>query len=525
MKALSILLLSLLVAILPGVGLALEIPENYTNSITALDFYPGGARFTFTVDPYDQDGNFKFTLPGSFNSDSIQLLNPEELYGDIHVEKFSRTRWTPSRLEALKNECDRQAQEIAKLNAKKSSLSQTLSMLEEFRPEKSTPDELLNYIKNTQALRLETETELADLNKKISDEQEKLKMLNDELNSKRPRGENIFLVITGRTAGKAEISAFTSAASWSPRHVLNLDSDSGNVTASMYVTLSQKTGLDYTGDIVLHTKNPGENITTPSLDPLRVAIKPKEQPIAKVGTASYSRANKAMRAAPEMQLDMMAEAPMLIEEAIEENKGPAVKETLSDRVIEIEGFVPGDGTEKEFETEISENLLKAQLILTLIPEKRNNAWIIASMDKGNEKLIPAPATLRVDGYESGKIFIGEYETQKSIPFGYAEQITIKKEALVEKTGVSWFSGVFAGGYKLEITNGSSTEKIITVKDRLPIPTDEKIKLDVKKIDPKEKERDRENRLTWEITVPGGQTVPIIVDYSLSYPSGEELQYK
>ena len=102
---------------------------------------------------------------------------------------------------------------------------------------------------------------------------------------------------------------------------------------------------------------------------------------------------------------------------------------------------------------------------------------------------------------------------------------MKKEALVEKTGVSWFSGVFTSGYKLEITNGTKDEQTVTVKDRLPIPTDDKIKLDVKRIEPKEKERDKENRLTWEITVPAGATVPVIVDYTLSYPSGEELQYK
>jgi len=69
------------------------------------------------------------------------------------------------------------------------------------------------------------------------------------------------------------------------------------------------------------------------------------------------------------------------------------------------------------------------------------------------------------------------------------------------------------------------DQTIIVKDRLPVPTDEKIKLEVKRIEPKEKSRDKENRLTWKITVPAGATVPIIVDYTLSYPSGEELQYR
>ncbi len=148
------------------------------------------------------------------------------------------------------------------------------------------------------------------------------------------------------------------------------------------------------------------------------------------------------------------------------------------------------------------------------------------MDEGNEHLIPGEAELRVDNHSSGKIYLDEYgKSQKRIPFGYADQITVKKEALVEKTGVSWFSGVFTSGYRLEITNGTKFEQVIKVRDRLPIPTDEKIKLDVKRIEPKQKERDKENRLVWEITVPAGATVPIIVDYTLSYPSGEELLYR
>ena len=67
-------------------------------------------------------------------------------------------------------------------------------------------------------------------------------------------------------------------------------------------------------------------------------------------------------------------------------------------------------------------------------------------------------------------------------------------------------------------------KTVTVRDRLPIPTDDKIKLEVKSIKPEPKERDRENRLTWELNLKAKETIDIIVDYSLNYPSGEELQY-
>ena len=513
---------------------AVEIPERYTNSIKNIEFFPIGARFIFNIEP-DSEGNFKATVPGAFNVDSIRLLNPEIIDGNINVQSFSRTRWIPSQLAELKNLVEEQNRKVSELNSKKESLEQTLEFLEELKPEKSNPELLLNYIKTSQTLRLETENSLANLKSEISKEQEKSRMLANEFNSRRPRGDSSFIEITGKASKTVEFSAFTNAASWNPKYILNLDTNSGNVTANMFIRANEKTGLDYEGEMTLHTKNPDEKISEPSLLPLRVGIKPKIEAVGSLPNVSYSKTN-AMYSSARREMKM-AEMSMADEESLEFEDdavfapknapaAPAVIETLSDRTVKIKGSLTGDGTEKEFEVSGGNFELKGELLVMMIPEQRNNAWIIASMDEKNEKLIPGQAELRVDGHTSGKITLGEYgESQKKIPFGYADQITVKKEALVGKTGVSWFSGVSTNGYKLEITNGTQTEKIITVRDRLPIPTDEKIKLDVKRIEPKETERDTENRLTWKITVPAGATVPIIVDYTLSYPSGEELQYK
>ncbi|MBQ3458297.1 MAG: DUF4139 domain-containing protein, partial [Synergistaceae bacterium] len=286
----------------------------------------------------------------------------------------------------------------------------------------------------------------------------------------------------------------------------------------------------------LHTKTPDERVTTPEVQPLRVGIKPKVEPVVSTSKLSVARTNRMYKSA-RAEMMMADEAPVEDVEVFEEDDevddlpfAAKITETLADRTLDIvadkENTLTGDGTERDFAASEGKTILSGKLELILIPEQRSDAWIIASMNEGNEHLIPGEAELRVDNHPSGKISIGEYgNSQKRIPFGYANQITVKKEALVEKTGVSWFSGVFTSGYKLEVTNGTKDEQVITVKDRLPIPTDDKIKLDVKRIEPREKERDKENRLTWEITVPAGATIPIIVDYTLSYPSGEELLYK
>lgn len=500
---------------------ALEIPDDYVDEITALDFYPGGAKFTFNIRYSDSDGIFHAILPGSFRADSIKVVNPEDVDGDIKVEVRSRTKWTPSQLEDIQSEVDEQTKITNDLTAKKLSLEQTLELLKNSKPDASNPNTLLRYMKNAQTLRLDTENQLASLKLELDRETEKLNMLNNELNSRRPYGENTYLVVSGKAKGIVTLEAFTNAAVWSPKYIMDLNSETGDIEVHMFVKASQRTGLDYDGDITLHTKTPDENITTPDLQPLKVGIKPREETIMSTSMVNITRTNRmySRKAMPEAVDEDTAVG------AVPAIPAPVVHETLSDRTINISGLITGDGQENEFEATTGAINLKSTPVIMLIPEQRSNAWIIASMDEGNERLIPGEAALRVDGHSSGKIFIQEFgEGQRRIPFGYAEQITVKKEALIEKTGVSWFSGVFTSGYKLEITNGTQDDKLITIRDRLPVPTDEKIKLDIKRIEPRQKTLDDEKRLTWELTIPAGGTVNIIVDYTLSYPSGEELQY-
>ena len=513
---------------------AMEVPEKYSSQISAVDFFPSGAKFTFAVDPVDKDGNFTAIIPGSFRADSIRLVNPENVYGDIYVASYPRTKWIPPQIEPLYQQAESQRKTVNELNARRAALEQTLNLLKNANPDKSKPDDLLNFIKDAQNVRLETENDLSQVKTLLASEQEKLSLMNSEIAGKLPRNSDSFIVVTGQAGGTVYLEAFTDSAEWRPRYTLNLTTLNGAVEVKMYIRASQKTGIDYSGVMTLHTKNPDESITAPEVSPLRVGIKPKEEVVAKMSGVRLSRTNKqfssARMAMREAEMYMAEDADEIAEEEaapmMSAPKAPAVRETLADRTLDIDGTLKGDGTERDFEVIMSDLYLGSKIEITLIPEQRNDAWIVASMDETKEHLIPGEAELRVDNHTSGKIYLEEYgKGQRRIPFGYANQITAKKEALIEKTGVSWFSGVFTSGYKLEITNGTKDDHVITVKDRLPIPTDEKIKLEVKRIEPKEKSRDKENRLTWEITVPAGATVPIIVDYTLSYPSGEELQYK
>ena len=268
MKTLLALLFTIAFA---GSSFAFELPDNYAANITGLEFFPSGAKFFFTVKP-DEDNTFETVLPGAFKADSIRLINPEAVRGNIKVESLSRTRWIPEGLQELNNQVEVQAKIVDELNARKISLEQTLELLNKSVPDKSKPEELLRFIREAQEIRLSTENELADIKIQINREKEKLTMLRNELTSRR-------LVISGKADKPVTFEAFTTSAAWKPGYIMNLDSKTGNIDVKMYIRASQKTGLEYDGTITLHTKTPDESITTPELKALTVGIKPKEQAV------------------------------------------------------------------------------------------------------------------------------------------------------------------------------------------------------------------------------------------------------
>ena len=490
-------------------------------SVRSVDLYPSGAKFVFAVEP--TPNGFQMELPGAFEADSVRLLNPGDAE-DLKVVEGSRASWVPPALADLKAQIESQKKAVALLKAREASLEQTRTLLGEVRPRGADAPGLLSYIQEAQTMKLNIENELVEIAASLEREEEKLELLQTELEDRTPRNAEDFLRVTGKARADQPllIEAFTSAARWSPRYTMDLNSAAGEIQTRMYARAEQHTGLDYEGPLTFHTKRPDETVRTPKLDPLRVGLKPKQpsrQMLGMMGAAMMARSAASMADLEDSAMEMCDEEPVVCDMLA----APKMEATLSDLVVKGAGALSGDGREAEFM--LGELQLTGKPFLIVIPEQRNNAWIVVDMDDATAPLIPGKAELRVDGQPAGKTSLPEYGLgQTRIPFGYAPQITARKEPIVAKKGKSWFTGVFTGGYTLEIANGMKEERAVTVRDCLPIPTDEKVTLEVRRIDPAPRERDEQNRLTWELSLKPGETVKIVVDYALNYPSGEELQY-
>ncbi len=493
--------------------------------ITKIDFYPSGAKFTFEVYP-NSDGEINTELPGAFLEDKTIITSGN----GAGVQIFTKTRaeWTPEFLEELKSKLDDQIKTVEDLEARKNSLEQTIKILNDYDPEKADPKNMLEYIPAAQKLRYRTESDLRDLQEDLKNEREILEALESEYNPKKPGRAKYSLVVTGKAEDTVTLETFTTFAGWTPKYFMYLNSETGEIENHMYTEIFQKTGLNYEGEIILHTKDPYGKITTPDLRPVRVFIKPKNVP-----PAASRRREEVERSERNSSRALYRKSAMdsgIDEYAVEESSvrsAPTVSQSLSDWVIEAEANITGDGNKLNLEIELYEaSNFKSEAKILLIPELRRDAWIIAELDPASKRLIPAMTELFIDGRPAGKINLTESkQAQHKIEFGYIDQITIKKEPIIEKTGTSWFSGVLTSGYKLIINNGTDSTRKIIVKDRLPIPTDEKIKLEIKKITPAQKELSAQKILTWELEIPAGKSSEIIVDFALTYPQGEELGYR
>jgi uncharacterized protein (TIGR02231 family) len=494
-------------------------------SVVSADFYPFGAKFTFRT---DSDGSFNFTLPGAFDRDSVRCLTMEKLTS-LKAETFPAAETSPPELEQLEKKAEDAQRSADILEGQSAALSQTIGMLSSPFPQsdggvkidESALSGYITYLKDALKLRLDMETELADTNiallraqKVLDDALERIEAERARLEGKKPHNSANVLAVSGTTSGPAELifEAYTPAAGWSVVYEMAMNSATGEIKAGMNAVAHQRTGMDVNGSLSFHTRQPSFSVAPPEVRPLTVSLS--------LGRNAMPAAN-----APGYSVSIADESfGETAKEYAREAQEPRAVATLADVTVTGDGKIEGDGSASR--VMLGSFSMKSAPVLISIPEQNKEAWIVASLDKVPQALLPGIAELAVDGASTGTASIPETAGAIRIPFGMAAKITSKKTPYVSTQGRSWIiKGVREDGYTLEITNGTEKETEVEVRDRIPFPTIDKVTVDVKKTDPAPAERDRENRLLWKLRLKPGETKKIAVEYSVKYPDGETPVYR
>ncbi|MDR2137354.1 MAG: DUF4139 domain-containing protein [Synergistaceae bacterium] len=484
--------------------------------VKSVDFYPSGARFVFEIRDHPEKA-FEFYLPGAFELQSVRPLAQGEVTA-LRVDSLKLERREPLELEPLKRTVGDRSRELALLRGRERALEQALSLFDAPLSLDVKDPQLLPHIDNLYNTRFHFESQMVDAGIAVNKAEEALKKAEEELESlenelevKRPYNDESILRVRGAAAASGPIlfEAYTPAARWTVRYNMDLNGKTGMVAAKMRAQAWQKTGLDVNGEFSFHTRHPSFAVVPYNVAPLRVDL---------------MQARPEARAASDMFKEDVSYSPGFHDALPSPSPEPVMDLTPVDIAVRGTGELKGDGTQEDIA--LGNFQLRSDVLLVSVPEQNSETWIVASMDSYSPSampLLPGPADLAVDGASSGKTDIPAFGLQGQIPFGMASRLTSRKEPLVSKTGTSWTGkGVLEDGYTLVIANGMDTAREVLVRDRIPLSVNEKIQLEVKKIEPAPVERDPENRLTWKLLVQPGETKRIVVEFTLRYPGDEAL---
>lgn len=475
-----------------------------TPDVKAVDVYPSGAVMHFEI---AAGGTLDLELPLTIDPESIRFqLSGTARILDSSMRTGAQVGWVPSALADLAEEVERARTEKDRLSARLEALEQARKHLEAAVPEISSPGDLEAYIDGALSKRETIALKIAETTEALSDARTQYEILEKELKSRLPRENDKLRVLTLETVGEGTIGilAWTSDAAWQPAYQLYLNSTTGLIEGTLQAVLSQKSGLDWNGDISLHTVRPRQGLVTPQLDPLVVDY--REHFFRDAGEFPTRGTEMLKAAAPELS--------------------DRVDEGLADVRMETSGFVPGSGDKTNLDVGVFS--IPASMELVCVPEIADEAWTVATIEELDRAILKAAADLYIDGKQTGTTILeaASMGERMVIPFGKTPLVTASREELLPREGSSWIGkDRLQKGYMITVTNGLDRPLEIVVRDRLPVPAKEEIKIENVSIDPEPSEKDDKGILTWRLEMKGGETKRLNVMYTISFKGGKDLIFR
>lgn len=465
-------------------------------AVRTADVYPQGAWVTLEAPAHPE---MEVDLPLSFEEDSLRVTGERTRILSVDTSRIQRTGWIFPALADLESRIRKTRSEVDRLEARGASLQQTAKHLQDNVPSSWKPQDLVAFLETGAKRREQAEREIRENARALEKAKAELSRLEQELSGKLPPEPEAATRVRIKTSGGGviRIRAWTQQASWSTRYSLDLAGKTGLVTFSQEAVVQQKTGLDWNGELVLHTVQPRRSLAAPQLSPL---------------VADFRR--------PQERNDGVA---MMMKEAAAPEK--VAEETLTDLNLKVRGRTPGDGTLARIF--VNRFAFPAETGVVAIPALDREAWLTAEIKSLDRPLLSGTADLYLDGMPSGKTFIetsGRGETLK-LAFGKVPLVTAVIEEAVPLEGTTWGRGKLEKAFTLSVTNGMGTPTNVRLLDRVPVSAQEKIRIEVLALDPRPSRQDDRGILTWDLKLAPGETRKLTVKYRLTYPADQRIIFR
>jgi uncharacterized protein (TIGR02231 family) len=335
-----------------------------------------------------------------------------------------------------------------------------------------------------------------------------------------------------------ELSYLIGGASWMPRYDARVDVDAARVHLTHEALVSQRTGEDW-GQVALalSTARPSVAATLPDEpDPWYIdVLRPLPSVVGSAGmpraAALFSRRSETLSdVAPVPAAASIPEAAAL---APAELAMADVERSGAAQVFHLPGevSVPSDGAPHTLA--LGEHDLPCRLDYVAAPVIAPGAHLRATADNSTGRVL-LPGALHVfHTGAGGDEYVGATRLDLTaegddliLYLGVDSNVPVKHELIERDTDKG---NLFQGGprrvtigYRVTLGNRTAAPQRIILKDRLPVPRNERIKLRTLDFKPQPTSRTRLDQLTWDLQVPPGQERQVEWRFVVEAPADVEL---
>lgn len=362
-----------------------------------------------------------------------------------------------------------------------------------------------------------------DLNRRRQELQDELEARERELRAlggnKPPDRLAASVRISVTTPGTVEIqlSYLVHGAMWRPRYDARVDIATQRVRLTQQAIISQRTDEDWSQvALAVSTAQPSAAISLPDepdpwyLDILKPPPPPAPMVTAAAGPMRMARMASAPAAPPE---DRGAGEGMLyaldVQQVEAEIAGASAERSGVAQIFHLpgRGDVPSDGAPYTFG--IGDYDLPCRLDYVTVPVLASGAHLRATAtNTTGQVLLPGELHIfhagpAVDEYVGAtNLDLTAENADLKLYLGLDDNVTVKRELIERDTdkGSLLQGGVrrITFGYRVTLTNRTGTPQRVVLKDRLPVPRHERIKLRVLDMRPQPSAHTKLEQLTWEL---------------------------
>jgi uncharacterized protein (TIGR02231 family) len=315
-----------------------------------------------------------------------------------------------------------------------------------------------------------------------------------------------------------ELSYLLYGASWRPRYDARVDAAVGRVKLTQQALVSQRTGEDWANvALALSTARPSAATRLPDEpDPWYLDLYKPAPPVPVAGSAQRAAfksraslssgfaAEAAVPMAAQAAMDRLEEAPVAAEFAMAE-----IERAGSAQVFRVPGGVgvPPDGEARLFGVGEYDAPVKLDYVAQPVYSPGAHLRATATNTAGRVLL---PGELHVfQAGAGGDEYVGQTRLELTaenaelpLYLGVDDNLTAKRELIERDTdkGSLLQRGVrkTTFGYRVTLANRTGAAQHVTLQDVLPVPRNERIKLNTLEMRPQPSARTKLEQLTWEL---------------------------